>query len=146
MPTAPKLVAALLFAVLGWAAGRALVPALPEGMSAGNLPIAAIPLGFFAGWFVVGPGAGRGWQFGAAAGLRGSAAIFLWALILVSILKMLERSMRRMYDDPMQAILGVFALIVEYGAIAMTWPVIIILVLGGVCAGLVVETAGRHWK
>ena len=146
MPTAAKLVAALAVALVGALAALAFTPHLPgETVPSLFVPICA-GLGALTGWRVVGPLAGRGWQFAAATGLRGVFVLLLLALALFSVREMLLRAMDLRYRGVMDALLGVFD-IAWHHMLDMADPLFAgTVVLGGLLAGFLAEWAARRWK
>lgn len=146
MPTAAKLVAALAFAAVAFAAATAYVPRLPEGTQATWFPPLSALIGALTGWMVMGPLAGRGWGASAGYGLRTSATVVFWAALLFSIREMVLRSMNKRYDGPMEAVVGTFDIMLDYGARMLDARVLGVLVAGGILGGLAAEVAARRWR
>ena len=66
-------------------------------------------------------------------------------LLIVSFNDMIIKSMRSNYDGPVEALVDVFALMLDYG-IRFGQPDILIIVFGGgVIAGLISEAFGRRF-
>jgi hypothetical protein len=147
MPTAAKLIAALAFGVVVYLAALAFVPGLPEGTPIGRFPQVAGAMGLLCGWAVMGAAVGRG-GYGTAVlnGWRTSLTAALALDVLFSVSQMVELSTRGRYDNPMRAILGTFELAVDYLLMAMTWPVLGILLAGGAIGGILAEMAHRRWR
>jgi len=147
VPTAAKLVAALLFAAVAWFASEALVPQFPEGTNLGNFVLVNTVIGVFVGWLVMGRLAGEGYGVALASGLRSSAVLVFYALLFHAIYEMLRQSTRMRFDGVMDALNGMIALIGEYGLKLVTAPVAMgILILGGLLAALVVEFVSHRWN
>lgn len=146
MPTAAKLFAALAFAVLALFAAEILKPHMPEGTQFGNFAFYCALIGLVAGWRVMGPAAGRGWWNAANAGVRTSAITVAIALLIFSIYQMLILAFRRSYDGPMEAVVGIFGVGVDYVLELLVWDVIAVLIIGGALAGMLSEWAARRWK
>ena len=70
----------------------------------------------------------------------------LGALLIFSTERMLTNAFRRAYDGPMDAVVGIFAVAIEYGSVLIKPEVIAVLVLGGVLAGLLSDWAARNWR
>ena len=115
MPTAAKLFAAVMFAAVGFLAAQAYVPSLPEGTQIGFLREICAGLGLVIGWFVMGRLVGKGYVEAVGFGIRTSVTILFWATLGFSIYEMILRSTKMMYDGPMEALLGVFDLMIYYG-------------------------------
>ncbi|MGR3464242.1 TrgA family protein [Limimaricola sp.] len=139
MPTAAKLVAALLFAGLSFAATKLALPLL-EGMY--KPPRASeinAGIGALVGWFVAGPRAGRGAVEGMSNGL--TAALIGAAMILVThgVIFMMRKAMRGRYRDPVDAMEAMVDFMLESAMRLATPQQAAVLVLGGLGIGLLLE-------
>jgi hypothetical protein len=146
MPTAAKLFAAVVFAAVGFLAAEAYKPGMPEGTQFGLFSLLVAAIGVLCGWRVMGRLAGHGYGAAAGYGLRTSATIVFWALVAFSIYEMILRSMKMRYDGPMEALVGVFDLMLQHGVLVLTLPVLGVLAVGGVLGGWAAEFAGRRWR
>jgi hypothetical protein len=146
MPTAAKLVAAVMFAAVGFLAAQAYVPSLPEGTQIGFLREICAGLGLVIGWFVMGRLVGKGYVEAVGFGIRTSVTLMFWAVLGFSIYEMILRSTKMMYDGPMEALLGVFDLVIYYGKMMGSPEFIGTLLIGGVLGGIAAEWAGRRWS
>ncbi|NUB45158.1 TrgA family protein [Fertoebacter nigrum] len=146
MPTAAKLVAAIVFAALGFMAAELFKPAMPEGTQFGLFSPICAGIGLLCGWIVMGPLAGRGTWAAMGSGVRTAATIAFWALLGFSIYEMVLRSMKLRYDGPMEAVLAVFDLMLERGRLMLMPDLLGLLLLGGLLGGVLVEWAGRRWR
>jgi hypothetical protein len=59
---------------------------------------------------------------------------------------MIMLSIKQRYDGPMDAVLGVFELMLEYGSALPTQAILGTLVIGGMVAGLLAELTNRVWR
>lgn len=148
MPTAAKAVAAVLFALVGYFAAQAVkMPGvMPEGTQFGWFSEITAGIGFLCGWIVMGGLVGRGYGEAAASGLRVSVTIVFWALLGFATYDMVMQSMKMIYDGPMEAVLDVFDIMLNYGKRLGTMQIIGTLAIGGVLAGCAAEWAGRRWR
>ena len=147
MPTAAKLVSALIYALVGWSASLAYNSALPEGISMSTLPPVMAGLGLLLGWFSMGPVAGRGWRESMAYGLRTSFLIGFLAMFGFAMDQMLRKASHRMYRaDPVAALLDVPDLMYQYGKYMFTTDVMVSLLVGGLLGGVIVEYVARRWS
>jgi len=146
LPTAAKLVSALLFGLVALAAAIAVQADLPEAMAVGQLVPLSAAIGTLTGWFVMGSLVGRGLMASAGHGLRTSVTLLFWVLLTVSIVEMLHRALRKLYADAMEAVISVLELMLRFLEMAATAPVIGILVIGGLLAGMLAEMAHRRWS
>jgi hypothetical protein len=146
MPTAAKLFAALAFAALAFFAAEILKPHMPEGTQFGNFSFYCALIGLVSGWRVMGPAAGRGWWEAVNAGVRTAAVTVAIALLIFSIYGMLVLAFRRTYHGPMEAVVGIFSVGVDYAMELLVWDVLAVLIVGGALAGMMSEWAARRWK
>lgn len=146
MPTAAKLVAAIYFALLAWIVAGLYATGLPEGTQTGMLrPVAAL-MGVIWGWLVSGRLAGRGFADAMGNGLRTAVTAGFWVMMIFSIYDMVILSTKMRYADPIEAILGAFAIMLDYGKLLANPAVIATAVIGGMIGGLITEWAARRWS
>ena len=146
MPTAPKIVAAVLFAIVAGLAAHLFIPALPEGTQVKLFREISAAVGFFVGWRVMGRLTGKGYVDAAGSGVRTSVTILFWLLLGFSIYTMVKRSTKMLYDDPMEAVTGVFDLMLYFGKFLAEPATPVALLIGGVMGGVVTEWASRRWS
>ncbi|MBD3765107.1 MAG: TrgA family protein [Rhodobacterales bacterium] len=145
MPTAAKLVAAIVFALVGWLAADAVARGLSQGTYTGLLREITAVIGLGVGWVVMGPLTGRGYGPAVGTGLRCSATVVFWALLAFASYEMLLRSTRARYDGPMEAVLAVIDLVIDRGQMVLAVPPLAVLVIGGALGGVLAEAAARRW-
>lgn len=146
MPTAAKLVAALCFAIVGWIAANVYVPILGEGYNAGFFRELVGLIGGVVGWRVMGPDAGQGYWQSMGSGLKTSITLVFFALLFFSIREMVMQSMKMRYEGPLDAVLDVFALMLERAREMMTPDIVGTLLIGGIIGGLLTEKASKTWR
>ena len=146
MPTAAKLVSAVLFALVAALAAQVYIPLLPDGTQTGLLIPVSAGIGLATGWLVMGGNVGRSYAEAVATGIRTSATILFFAVLGFAIYVMLMRSTKMLYDGPMEAVLAVFAIMLEYGKLMGDRSFIAVLALGGALGGLIAEFTGRRWS
>ena len=147
MPTAAKLVAALMFAAVGWLAANAHVPSLGENAAVGLFRELTALIGLIVGWRVMGRRAGHGYGEAMGAGLMTSVVVAFYALLLFGVYLMIQRAMSaQSYDGPMEAVLGVFEIMLEQVQKMATVGVLGALVVGGLLGGAATEWAGKRWR
>jgi hypothetical protein len=146
MPTAAKLFAALCFAALGWYASHVYSFGLPEGSRVGYLREATAFIGVLCAWRISGALAGKGYVAAMGTGIRTGITMVFFTLLVFAIYEMVSLSTKMRYDGPMEAVLGVFDLMLEYGALLLKGPLLVILLGGSALAGMVTEAAGRLWR
>ncbi len=146
MPTAAKLFGATAFALLGWLAANIYANAMPEGAQAGLLREIVAFLGVIIGWRVAGGNAGKGYNAATGTGMRTGIILVFFALLGFSIYEMVLMSMQMRYDGPMEAVLGVFDLMMDYGKVMLTTQMIGTLIVGSILGGWLAEFGSRHWK
>lgn len=146
MPTAAKLFGALAFGALGWVAASLYSQSLPEGVGIGLLREIVAFLGIIIGWRVAGGNAGKGYNAAMGTGLRAGIILVFFALLGFSIYEMVLQSINMRYDGPIEAVLGVFDLMMDYGRLLLTVETIGTLVVGSILGGWLAEFASRHWR
>lgn len=146
MPTAAKLIAALMFGALAWVASGLVVQILPEGMATGwMLPVNAF-FGMVMGWRVMGSRAGDGFVPAIGYGLTTVFAIVFWCILIWAAHEMIRRAVRTFYDGPFDALQDMADIMTEYAATIVTPDIIGTLVIGGVICGMAAEAASRRWS
>lgn len=145
MPTAAKLIAAVFFALVAAAGAMTYIPLLPEGTQTGWLIPGCAGLGLVSGWMVMGANVGRNYAEAIATGLRTIITAVFFAVLLFAIYVMIIRSMHMLYKGPMEAILAVFAIMLEYGKLMFDRNFIAVLAVGGAIGGVISEFVGRRW-
>lgn len=146
MPTASKLVAALAFAMVAALAAHLFIPAMPEGTQVKYFREISAAIGFACGWHVMGRAAGKGYVEAINMGVITSIITLFWCLLGFSIYFMILKSTKMMYDGPMEAVLGVFEFMLDYGKLLAAPATPVVLAVGGALAGLLTEAAGRRWS
>lgn len=145
MPTAGKLVAAILFGVLAYYVTTLTVPLFPEGTQPRFLFVINIGAGVLMGWIVAGSRAGTGYSAALGYGITTGAVIAFWSLFGNSCLEMLERSLNNRYDGPVEAVVSIFELSIELGWLMATQSVVVVLLIGSIIAGLITDFIGQRF-
>ncbi|MFD1341894.1 TrgA family protein [Litorisediminicola beolgyonensis] len=146
MPTAPKLVAALLMAALGYLISELIKELLPDSTDFGIFSIVNAVLGFLAGWIVVGKRVGRGWAAAVSNGLTGVVALVVWGLAVQALYEMFRLSMKHRFHGAMEALNEAFVLFIDYAGTMMVPSVIGPLLIGAIVVGFASEKAAKHWR
>lgn len=146
MPTAAKLVAAILFALLAWIASELAKPLFPEGSDLGRFSEWNALIGAVIGWFAAGGRARTTWANAVAYGITAAALTLGSALLIYSFLRMLRQSSRRVYEGPIEALLDVVRIMLGNLKFVADPVVLVTLILGGVVCGLVTEWVGRNYS
>ena len=146
MPTAAKLFAAVAFAIVAWLSANASIPGLPEGTRIGMFREITAAIGVIVGWRVMGRLTGGGYTTSMGLGVRTSATIVFWVVLGFAIYEMVRLSLKKRYDGPMEALVSVFGIMIEYGKALGDVQVLAILLIGGMIGGFLAEFAGRRWR
>jgi hypothetical protein len=147
MPTAARLFAALGFAAMAFFASEVFKPLLPEGTQVGLLSIINTGIGLLAGWLVMGRLAGRGYRAAMGSGVRTAAVALFYVLIVWSLYEMLRRSLRKLYDGPVDALKAMAELMADYVQLMVSDPQVpIVLLGGGILAAFLSEWASKRFN
>ncbi|MBL4917563.1 TrgA family protein [Szabonella alba] len=146
MPTFSKLIAAVAFAAVALFSAQAFMAAHPDGVQYGQfLPFSTL-IGLLCGWRIMGRATGQGYGAALGSGVKTSAMIVVWALIVFSIVLMVRKAFRKRYDGPMEAVVDIFALALEQVQLMLNAPFLLTLLIGGLLGGLISEWARRRWE
>jgi hypothetical protein len=146
MPTAARLVAAILLALLAYVLSELVRPLMPEGTPFGSFNFINAFIGLCVGWVVMGPRAGRGTVPGINNGLTGTAVLFVWALGFHAATEMFRQAMRNRYDGPIEAVTAIFLIASEFGVKIAVPSVLLSALAGAIIVGIAVEFAARRWR
>lgn len=146
MPTMGRLVGAILFGALAWYTTLLIIPLFPEGTNLGLFQEVNTVFGLIAGWTIAGPRAGLGFVAAFSYGLTALVAMVFMAVFFNSFVVMIERSLRKRYDGPGEALGDVMALTLEHGQMIATPEILGTLLIGGIGAGLITEFFGSRFS
>jgi len=102
-------------------------------------------IGLLAGWVVAGSRSGNGYRNAIGYSLTAMVSMVVWGLFIYSSIEMVERSIRKMYDGPVDAVVSVFELAVEYLRTIASFEVIAFLVIGSLICGLVTDFFAQRY-
>ncbi|MGJ8596599.1 TrgA family protein [Sulfitobacter sp.] len=146
MPTAARLVAGILLAILGWVLSDIVRPLMPEGTAFGWFNYVNAFIGLCVGWSVIGSRVGRGFVASINNGVTGTAVLILWCLFVHSCYEMFRLAMRNRYDGPMEALTSIFLIGSEFGIMIATPTFFGVAVAGALVVGIAADAAGKRWR
>ncbi|KIN72511.1 TrgA family protein [Sulfitobacter guttiformis] len=146
MPTAARLVAAILLAILAWILSDIVRPLLPEGTQFGRFNYVNAFIGICVGWTVIGSRVGRGFVSAINNGVTGTAVLILWALFFHGCVEMFRLAMRNRFDGPMEALTSIFLIGSEFGVMIATPTFFGAAFAGALVVGLAADAAARRWR
>jgi len=144
MPTMARLVGAILYAALAWYVSELIKPFFEDGFDPGYFSEVNAVVGLYIGWTIAGSRGGTGYMNAVSYGLTATVAMTLLGLFVHSSYDMIQRSLRKQYDGPVEAVVNIAELGLEHAKTMAQPEVLIPLVAGGVLAALVVEFTGRR--
>lgn len=145
MPTAAKLVAAFIFAATGYLVADLIRPTMPEGQPLKWLVPISVLIPMLVGWRVMGKLVGANYGVSMNSGLYVSVLSTVSVTFIFAISLMIKKSRRLQYDGPMEALVDVFALMLDYGLLLLNPYVLAVLIGGGFIGGLASEWAHRKF-
>ncbi len=145
MPTAAKLVASVLFAAISFFIADLYAQGITDGTNTSYLREGAAVIGLVCGWRVMGRLAGKGMRDAIGSGIRTALTILFFVLLFFAIYKMVVTSTKGLYDGPMEAVLDVFRIMLDFGQGMLTPELLGTLFVGGALAGMATEWADRRW-
>jgi hypothetical protein len=146
MPTAAKLVAGFIFAVTGYFVAELVRSALPEGQPLKWLLPISVLIPMIVGWRVMGRLVGTNYGASMNSGFYGIVVSTVSVTFIFSVSLMIKKSRRLQYDGPMEALVDVFALMLDYGLLLLNPFVLATLVGGGFFGGIAAEWAHRKFE
>ena len=144
MPTAARLTAAIMFGALSLAFAYMASPYFPEAREPYYWYPLCGALGVVCGWVISGTRAGRGYVAGVGNGITSTIAIIFWIYFLMSFADMIKKSLRKSYDGPIEALINVFQIMLDWLALFAVPQLGILLAAGALVGGLVTEFVGRR--
>lgn len=152
MPTAGRLVGAVIFGATGAAAAATGVPTLPEGtITTYFIPFSALT-GIWLGWSLMGSKAGGRLSIAITQGVATIIVMVVTVLFFVAGWEMVERSMKLRYSGPGEAVLDTANLFWDYMQMMVVppllgpQPVLAVLAFGAIFGAILTNIAGRIWK
>ncbi len=145
MPTAGRLAAALAFFIYGWSIALQATPLFPEGNPPNYILPLSIIVSVLIGWRVVGTRAGRGLSSAIGIGLTAAFLYVLWMVFLISFWDMIKRSLRLFYRGPMEAVVDVFDLMMQFTLRMADINLVFSIFVGAVICALIAEYFGRRY-
>ena len=148
MPTAAKLFAAAVIAIVAAVAAHLYALDLPEGRPAGLLREVSALVGVACGWMIMGAAAHRSRSRVDAmgTGIRTSVTIVVLVVLIFAIAEMMGRAFKGRYKTPLDAILGVFEQALLLVPPLAQPDILGVLLLGGLIGGAVAHWAGQRWN
>lgn len=146
MPTAGKLAGAVLFAALAYVLADLYVQRLPPGTAVGQMRLWCALIGLGCGWGVMGPQARAGFAGLVNAGLQTVVAMVLLALLLSGVTGMFDAAYRRLYDGPVEALIGMLGLMAGQARLLADPVLAGVMLGGGALGGVLTGMVGRRWS
>ncbi|MBU2982258.1 TrgA family protein [Lentibacter algarum] len=149
MPTAAKVISALIFIALAWVVSDMVMQAMLEEdphYNFGKFKLINLVVAALVGWRVLGRRVGNSYSVAIGLGLTALGAAVFWCLFMHATIEALALSMDRRFDGPMEAIIGAVELGVEYALELAHVNIIGVLLAGSIVGGLMAEFVSRRWS
>lgn len=147
MPTAAKLIGAILFAALAWYVSGQVRLGLPLAGAGATLlaPVNAL-FGAVMGWRIMGRNAGQGYVPATGFGLTTIFATIFWCLLVWSAYEMIRRAVRGRFEGPVEALLGMSDLMLDYATLLIAPAVVGSAVIGSMICATITEYFSHRWS
>ncbi len=149
MPTAARVVAALIVGFIAFVVAGQARAQLPEGMDPGRMVQVSLIIGLICGWTILGrraDGGRMGFANAIGIGISAVGMTVFWVILLLAANEALRLSLARRFDGPMEAIYAMFPIMGEYGLYILNQESLSWLIGGSVVAGLAAHMAGKMWR
>jgi len=138
--------ASICFGLLGLAFAYMASPYFPEAREPSYWVALNGAMGVIVGWMFAGKRAGHGTTTGISNGLTTGVAMLFWVFFLMSFAEMIDKSMNNAYDGPVEAVVGVFEIMGDYAVQFAYMELGILMFVGSVVCGLLVEFVAARWS
>ena len=148
MPTSYRLVSALLYGALAWVVSgmvMEVITAETERQNFGYFQMVNIAIGILVGWIIVGKRLGSDYVTAMGIGFTGMLTLVFWCLFAHAFAEMLRLSLARRFDGPIEALVSVFKLGIDYADFLAHGPILVVMIAGGMLAGVIAEFVKRRW-
>lgn len=146
MPTAAKMIAAILLALLAMIVSEQFKPQMPPNFAFGNFTFVNAGFAVIVGWAVIGARSGRGRAQAINNGISGVLALLVLLLFYHSGRMMLINSINLRYGSFVEGVTDVFQMMADYALLLATAEIISTLVVGALIVGLSAEAVSRRWR
>ena len=123
-----------------------MAPFFPEERPPQYLLPMCASFGLFIGWTVCGSRAGRGYSQAISNGLTSVGAFAFCVIGALAFNAMINNALRNRYDGPMDAIVGMFELMIEQAIAFLDIPFLATVILGGIVCALIAEYFGKNYS
>ncbi len=144
MPTAARMTAAILFGLLALAFAVEAGPYFPEAKEPQYWLYLNGAAGAVVGWMLCGTKAGNGYRPGLANGITTIVATLFAVFFIMSFVDMIKKSLRRSYDGPVEAVVNVFEIMLEWVPTFLVQDLGVLIFGGAIMAGLITEFVGKR--
>lgn len=114
MPTAAKLVGAIMLAISGWFCSELIKPLMEAGRDLSKFSAICAVVGAFVGWRFLGPRADRGVGNLLSNTFTMAFVQLVLTVFVFALSEMLKNSLRKQYHSPIAALEDIFAISAGY--------------------------------
>jgi Fe2+ transport system protein B len=146
MPTAAKLIAAILFAVMTMIASEQFKPYMPEGYQFGYFTFLNGAIAASVGWKLIGARVGRGLTSAINTALTAVLALVVVLLFSHSFRLMILESTGIGYASLADALQDIPQKMVDHGMLLLHADILTTFGVGTFITAILAEAAGRRWR
>ncbi len=145
MPTVGKLASLLVFTALALWVSETMKVTMPEGRPVKYFTIVNLLVAAYLGWTMAKNRFHDAYSVSLGSGITIAFCITVVSTFFFAFAEMIKFSMRGRYDGPVEAVVNVFQICVDWLPIVLTPPVIGAVLVGGGLGGLFIEWVNRRF-
>ena len=143
VPSATKLVSAIMYCGFAYYASEIFKPLMPEETVFGVFTWVNVGIALLCGWKILGKWTGTGMTDAISGGLTSTGLLIIWILFVQSLNEMIKLALERKSDGLMEAVVGMFAIALEFASYMLDLEFLAVLVVGSIIMGIIAELVAK---